>query len=113
MAKEFSDWFYHTQAWQKTRAAFIKYCGGYCQRCVAEYKAGLRDLKDVQPIQIVHHRIYLMPENINDPKVSLSFDNLEGLCAEHHNREHKSAPRRYTFAADGSLVSSERGDKDG
>ena len=104
MAKDFSDWFYHTGAWKKTRAAYIKYCGGYCERCRKEVEAGTRSLQDMKPIAIVHHKKYLSPENINDPRVSLSFDNLEGLCEDHHNKEHKEKNKRYRFDANGQPI---------
>lgn len=101
MAKEFSDWFYHTEAWQNTRAAFIRAKGGYCERCMKEFREGKRSLQDVQPIKIVHHKIYLTPDNIKDPEICLSFGNLEGLCEDHHNKEHKSKTKRYFFDKDG------------
>lgn len=104
MAKEFSDWFYHTPAWELTRAAYIKYIGGYCERCRCEVEQGKRSLADMKPIKIVHHKKHLTPENINDPAVTLSFDNLEGLCDEHHNREHKTKNKRFRFDERGRPV---------
>ena len=72
-----------------------------------EFKAGTRSLEDVQPIRIVHHRKYITPDNINDPLVTLSFGNLEGICDEHHNKEHKAAKARYSFDKDGNLIQNE------
>ena len=104
MAKEYAKEFYLSKAWRHTRAAFISYCGGMCERCMKEYKAGRRSLTDVNPITIVHHRTYITPDNINDPKITLSFSNLEGICDEHHNREHKEKEKRYSFAPDGTII---------
>lgn len=105
MAKDFSDWFYHSPAWERTRAAYIKYAGGYCERCRREVEQGTRSIADMKPIKIVHHRIYLTPENINDPAISLSFDNLEGVCDEHHNKEHKTGKgKRFCFDKRGRPV---------
>lgn len=104
MAKDFSDWFYHTDEWKHTRAAYISFVGGMCERCMKEYREGTRKLNDVQPIRIVHHKKYLTPENISDPKVRSSFDNLEGLCEDHHNKEHKARPKRYTFDKNGRPI---------
>ena len=105
MAKDFSDWFYHSPAWERTRAAYIKYAGGYCERCRREVEQGTRSLADMKPIKIVHHKIYLTPENINDPAISLSFDNLEGVCDEHHNKEHKTGKgKRFCFDKHGRPV---------
>ncbi len=56
---------------------------------MAEVLAGVRRVEDINPGIIVHHKKELTPENINDPAVALSFDNLELLCDEHHNRQHK------------------------
>lgn len=63
-------------------------------------------LKTSTPELIVHHKKKLTPENINDPAVALSFDNLELLCDEHHNRQHKAKAKRYTFDAKGNLIES-------
>ena len=105
MAKDFSAAFYNSQAWKHTRAAFIVHAGGYCERCRREVEQGKRSLQEMKPIAIVHHKKYLTPENINDPRVSLSFDNLEGLCDEHHNREHKSSEgKRFRFDENGRPV---------
>jgi len=104
MAKDYAKDFYNSQAWKRTRAAYISYRGGYCERCTREFKAGRRSLEDVRPIEIVHHKIYITPDNINDPRVTLSFDNLEGICNDHHNKEHKEKHKRYSFAPDGTLI---------
>ena len=61
-----------------------------CERCTKELAEGRITLKDVEPGIIVHHKKHITPENINNPRVTLSFDNLELLCARHHNEEHKS-----------------------
>ena len=56
--------------------------------------------------KIAHHKIYLTRDNINDPRVSLSWENLEALCQDCHNREHHRSKRkqRYTFDANGNLI---------
>lgn len=36
----------------------------------------------------VHHKKWLTPENINDPEITLSFNNLELLCDICHQKEH-------------------------
>ena len=94
MAKEWTNGFYTS-----------KECGR-CERCMAEVLAGARRVEDINPGIIVHHKKELTPENINDPAVALSFDNLELLCNEHHNRQHKAKAKRYTFDAKGNLIES-------
>ena len=37
---------------------------------------------------IVHHKQHLNMQNINNPAITVSFDNLELLCLDCHNKEH-------------------------
>ena len=90
MAKEWTNGFYTSKEWRKTRDAYYRIQCGRCERCMAEVLAGARRVEDINPGIIVHHKKELTPENINDPAVALSFDNLELLCDEHHNRQHKA-----------------------
>ena len=91
MAKEFAKAFYKSAAWQDCRAAYIKSVFGLCERCQ-------------RPGWIVHHKEKLTPGNINDPNVTLSFENLEYLCQDCHNYVHG-----LSSTADG-LMFDERGD---
>lgn len=90
--------FYKTAAWLKCRAAYIKYVGGLCERCLAEGK--------IVPGYIVHHKCYLTPENITDPSITLNFDNLEYLCHDCHNKEHfkDEYTKRYKISSDGTVM---------
>ncbi|TCT23381.1 HNH endonuclease [Melghiribacillus thermohalophilus] len=67
--------FYKSKAWRQCRDAYYVAKHGLCERCSS-------------PGKIVHHRIYLTPENINDPDISLNWNNLELLCQDCHNKEH-------------------------
>jgi len=67
--------------WIKCARAFKKAKGGICERCAAK---GL-----IVPGREVHHKIHLTPDNINDPKISLNWDNLELLCKDCHMLEHE------------------------
>lgn len=80
MAREFARKFYHSKAWKSTRDAYFRSRNGLCERCWARGFATRGE--------IVHHRVHLTPENISDPSVSLSFDNLELLCRQCHADEH-------------------------
>ena len=104
MAKEWTNGFYTSKPWRITRDAYFRMRCGQCERCMAEVAAGVRSIEDVRPGIIVHHREELTPDNITDPAVALSFDNLELLCDEHHNREHKAKAKRYRFDAKGNLI---------
>jgi predicted kinase len=39
----------------------------------------------------VHHKTFLTPENINDPDITLGWDNLQLLCRPCHNAVHEKA----------------------
>ena len=44
---------------------------------------------------IVHHRQHITARNINDPKVTLSWDNLEYVCKSCHDRLHDYCDRAH------------------
>lgn len=73
--KEWARWFYKSKAWLKCRASYILIVFGLCERCG-------------EPGKIVHHTVYLTPENILDPMISLNHELLEYLCQLCHNQEH-------------------------
>lgn len=85
MAREFAEGFYNSRAWKECRKAYAKSKGHLCERCLEKgiYKTG----------EIVHHKIHLTPENIQDPSVSLAFDNLELVCRDCHAILHKPEKR--------------------
>ena len=92
--KEFAKSFYLSGTWRKVRDSYKKRHFGICERCG-------------RPGEIVHHKKYLTPENIGNPDISLSDDNLELLCRECHALEHMCAPAvadGLGFNADGELV---------
>lgn len=87
--------FYKSKAWELCRKSYLSE-HSLCERC---YAKGY-----ITPAKIVHHKIYLSEKNINDPSITLNFDNLEALCLECHNKEHfKSKTKRWSFE-DGELV---------
>ena len=90
--------FYKTTAWKNCRAAYIKSVGGLCERCLAEGK--------IVPGYIVHHKCYINPLNVNDPAITLNFDNLEYLCHDCHNKEHfkDRVEPRYKILEDGRVI---------
>ena len=88
--------FYATNEWKLCRNAYRKTKGGLCERCA---KKGL-----IVPGAEVHHKVRLNAQNVNDPKISLSFDNLELLCEECHHEEHFNGKRRWRFDRNGRLT---------
>jgi hypothetical protein len=99
MAREFAKKFYNSKAWKITRQSYIHSVHGLCEhpRC---NDAGY----------IVHHKIELTPQNINDANISLGFGNLEYLCLKHHNMIHMPASATVEgvkFDKNGNLIKDE------
>lgn len=95
MSRDFARSFYGSDAWKMCRAAYYKSKGGLCERCL---KAGR-----YSPGEIVHHKIYLTPQNVHQPEVALCWDNLELLCRECHAAEHDARKRRYSIDENGRV----------
>lgn len=95
MAKEFAEHFYKSKAWREARTSYAKSVGGLCERCKERglYNAG----------EIVHHKTHITAENISDPNITLSWDNLQLLCRDCHAAVHADA-KRYEFDENGNLV---------
>ena len=93
MARDFSRKFYNSKEWNRCRETFKQSKHGICERC------GM-------PGEEVHHKIYLSPDNINDPYITLGWDNLELLCMSCHSKEHMS---KYDVVRDGVMFD-EKGD---
>ena len=92
--KPWAKHFYKSKAWRQCRDAFFVAKHGLCERCGG-------------PGKIVHHKVWLTPENINDPSVTLNFKNLELLCQDCHNKEHHrggAVADGLMFDEDGNLV---------
>lgn len=88
--------FYLSTAWRSCREAYLKKKGYLCERCL---KKGLYN-----PAIVVHHKRHITPENLKDPRITLSFDNLEALCWSCHETEHKGKKRRYTVDREGHVI---------
>lgn len=97
MAKEFAKKFYSSGAWVNCRNGYAAYRGYLCENCLAKgiYKSG----------EQVHHIIELDPTNIDNPEISLSWDNLKLLCRDCHAKEHsKKKDRRYIINDNGEVI---------
>lgn len=86
--REFAKEFYKSKAWQHCRTSYAKSRGHLCERCL---KRGI-----IKPGEIVHHKIYITPENITDTAITLCFDNLELLCRDCHEAEHRGYEKRFS-----------------
>lgn len=94
--KDFARQFYTSQAWNNCRSSYRKSVGGLCENCL---ERGL-----ITPGEIVHHKIPLTPDNINDTNITFSWDNLKLLCRECHAEVHGQRKRRYKVDAIGRLI---------
>lgn len=95
--KEYAKGFYQSKAWKRARQQAIIRANGLCERCKAQgiYKPGF----------IVHHKEYITPGNITDNQITLNPDNLEYVCEDCHNKEHKAKHNtRYSFDKNGNIL---------
>ena len=93
--QKWAEWLYKSKEWREVvRPYIIERDGGLCVRCG-------------EPGSIVHHIIWLTPENINDPLIAFGEDNLELVCEKCHGAEHEgelSTDSDLTFDESGDLV---------
>lgn len=88
--KEYARSFYNSKAWRLCSRGFMLSKDGLCERC-----GRIAD--------ICHHKTYITPENINDPEITLNWDNLEALCQDCHNKEHFTKGGLTYFDAAGDI----------
>ncbi len=85
MAKEWAKRFYSSTAWALAREYALKRDRYVCRRCK-------------RPATMVHHRIYLTEDNVNDSKISLDPGNLESLCEDCHRLEHDEQRKKFNLS---------------
>jgi len=93
--------FYTSWTWRKCRKAFAESKGNLCECCLRRgiIEPGSKD----RPLE-VHHKVPLTAETISDPKVALSWSNLELLCKSCHDEERERKPKRWRIAPDGTVM---------
>lgn len=95
--KPFAREFYSSITWQKCRNAYMEKVGGLCEECLKEGR--------YTPAEIVHHIEPLNANNINNPAVSLNFENLYAVCRLCHAKLHGSnRSRRYHVDEVGHVI---------
>ena len=128
MAQEWARRLYKSTAWERTRSSYLKATldtdgnvlvlhgdrfvtldgrevppysvipPGMCERC---FRMG-----EMTPATLVHHKVHLTPDNVDDPEVSLSYDNFMRLCQDCHAFVHSGQGEpRVTFDEHGNGVS--------
>ena len=85
MVKEFAKKLYKSKAWQRTREAYAASVGRLCEDCL---DAGIYNIGE-----IVHHRVEITPDNIDNPDITLNWDNLRLVCRDCHAKAHGSTKR--------------------
>ena len=101
MAQEWARKFYNSKQWITCRDAYKQSVNGLCERCLKNDK--------YTPGYEVHHKTYLTPDNINDPYITLAWENLELLCSPCHSIEHNRTEKEATrdglmFDSSGNLI---------
>ena len=102
--------FYNSKAWKTIRKNIWLKQNLLCARCGKPvYVDGISDYipKEYRTTGIVHHKEYLNDINITDDNITISEDNLEGLCIDCHNKEHfntLSTRDGYMFDEYGNLI---------
>lgn len=94
--------FYVSVAWIGCARAYRKN-HPLCERCL--------ERNDISAAEEVHHKIKLSPENINNPDITLNWDNLEALCGKCHKEEHsrqrsegRKKNRRWQINDNGDII---------
>ena len=103
--KPWAERFYASDAWHACRDAYLASRMYLCERCSAAY--------EVVVAKVVHHKIPLTPDNIDDPYITFAWENLEALCQDCHNKEHHKGTardKRYAFDDDGNVIEVRRDD---
>lgn len=95
--KPYAEKFYKSAAWVKCRNAYMKSVHYLCEDCMSKgiYK----------PAEEVHHIVFITPQNIHDPTVTLNEDNMVALCRECHRRRHNlKEGKRYSVNSEGFVI---------
>jgi len=87
--------FYKSEVWKLAREIKIMNMNGRCERCGALGEE-------------VHHIQRLNVDNVKDVSISINPENLELLCRECHNKEHKRFSKEVRFDKDGNLINPEK-----
>ena len=85
------DKFYHSSLWKRCKKSYMKSQNYICERCGSS-------------ASICHHKKYITIDNVNDPEITLNWDNLEALCRNCHNKEHFRDRECFLFDENGDLI---------
>lgn len=94
--RDFAAQFYKSKQWKKNRDLYAASVGGLCEICEQNGQ--------IVPGDIVHHKIHLSPENIDDPRITMDWSNLQLLCRDCHAKMHTDTQRRYKIDELGRVI---------
>ena len=95
--QEFAESFYKSKQWQNCRENYLKSVHYLCERCFKE--KGI-----IVPAEIVHHKKHLTPRNIDNPTITMGYDNLMAVCRNCHADLHSTRQRRYRVDEKGNVI---------
>ena len=82
---------YNTHNWDRLRAMYMESKHWICERCG-------------KPATVCHHKQHLTLDNVDNPHIAYSADNLECLCHDCHNAEHDRFNPRVVYSSTGDVV---------
>lgn len=91
--REFAEHFYNSVQWKNVRNNYW-HKHPLCEDCLEK---GL-----ISPTEIIHHKVELSPQNINDSNITLNENNLRAVCRKCHGKHHRR--RRYKTDELGRIV---------
>ena len=104
--------FYKSKAWNQVKNTIWLKQNLLCANCNRPvYVDGLSNWipKENRIKGIVHHKIHITPENVNDPNITLNFDNLKYVCRKCHAEEHGArSGLRYVVNDAGRVICREK-----
>ena len=86
MAKDFARGFYDSPEWRKTREAYLSSVNYICEDCGGA-------------ACIVHHIEHITAANVDNPEITLNWDNLKAVCEKCHAEEHAKDKKAFKGTA--------------
>lgn len=86
--------FYWSKEWRSVRDYYLAKTNYLCELCG-------------KPAKIVHHKIWLDEDNLDDLEISLNEENLQSVCHDCHNKIHfnsKSINEGLIFNDEGQVI---------
>lgn len=95
--KPYAEKFYNSPEWKRTREAYAKSVGRLCEMCK---KKGV-----IRAGEIVHHKVHITPDNINNPEITLAWNNLMCVCRDCHAAIHAGRDKLpYRIGTNGEII---------